>query len=503
MAELNNQIDATVGQKAIRGTVWMLCSFGLAKAIGIVSNIVLARLLFPDDFGVFVIAGAVFGVMSALGDLGTAAAVVYEQKADVAHTNSAFWIGTFSGVLQSAVVIVAAPWIAELYGNALLRDILIVLSVVFVVKAVGETHHMLLSRDLRFKAKAVLELVPGLFSAVVSVIGALLGFGVWSLVFGMVVGATFPSVLAWRLVPWRPTLALDLAQVRAVLCYGKSLMGLSLLIVLTENIDYMIVGRLLGTASLGLYSQGFRLASYPETTVVWAVQKVAFPTFSRLRDDQEALHVAFLKIIQYLALVSFPLLTVLMILAPQLVLTLYGPKWEGTILPLQILCFLGMSHSVTAVSKDMLMAVGRPDLAFKCNLVALPATTIGVAIGTQFGIVGVAVAMTSLLSIGSWAILILTNREIDLSFWRVLDALRPAVFSSLLLFSGLLLFQMIAPAAPSTDGAWNLVNSILLAAILYLLSLLLFGRKTLWEAREIALSFRRNHDDGAYTGAAG
>lgn len=488
-------MNSAIGQKAIKGTFWMLCSFGLAKAAAFASSIVLARLLFPEDFGVFALAGTVIGVVAALGDLGTGAAVIYEERSNSDHTNSAFWIGLSTGALQSVAIASSSQWMSELYGQAMLRDVLMLLSVVPVIGALGQIHQTLLAKELRFGAKAALELLPGVCSAVVSIASAALGFGVWSLVFGMIVGITFPNILAWWFVPWRPSLRISLTEARAVIGYGKALLGMGALIFLTDNVDYMIVGRILGASPLGLYSQAFRLATYPETTIVWPVEKVAFPTFSRLRDNKQALHSAFLKTIQYLALVSFPLLTLLLILSQQFVLTLYGSKWEGMILPLQILCILGMSRSVTAVSKQMLMAVGRPDITLKCNLVVLPAATGGVFVGTWFGIAGVAIAMTAFLSVGAWALLLLTSRQIDLPFKRVIYAIQPAVATSLFLFVCFWLVQRFVSDAFSAVGLWNLTYSVLLGSCLFVLSLVLFNRQTLAEALAIATWLRGKRDD--------
>ncbi|MBI4320999.1 MAG: lipopolysaccharide biosynthesis protein [Chloroflexi bacterium] len=495
-------MNRAVGQKAIAGAFWMLCSFGFAKVVGLAANIALARLLFPEDFGVFAIAAAVVGAVSALGDLGTGAAVIYEQEAEADHTNSAFWLSMLAGVLQSVVVIVSAPWIGELYGNHLLGEILMVLGVVFVITAAGETHQMLLARELRFKPKALLELVPGLSSAAISVVAAFQGLGVWSLVVGLVLGSALASALAWLLVPWRPFFRLSVTHARAVFRYGRSVMGLGLLIFLTDNVDYLIIGRILGPAPLGLYSQGFRLATYPETTVVWAVQKVAFPTFSKLRDNQEALRSAFLRAIRFLALVSLPALALLMVLSPQLIPVIYGSKWAAMVVPAQILCFMGMARSVTAVSREMLMAVGRPDISLKCNLVVLPLATAGVMVGTQFGIEGVAVAMTAFLSAGSVTLLLLTNREIDLAHTRVFEALQPGITGSLAILAGVGLFQGFGAAALEANEVWTLVYSILLGCALYVASLLVFSRRTVAEACAIALSFRKGRENELWTGLA-
>ena len=498
-------MNSAISQKAITGTFWMVCAFGLSKGAALVSNIVLARLLFPDDFGIFALAGTVIGIVGAFTDWGTGAAVVYKQQHDHEYTNSAFWIGMLAGVLQSVLIIAGAQLASELYGAAELRDILMVFGVVPTITSFGYIHQMLLAKELRFKAKAVVELLPGVSSAIVSIILAILGFNVWSLVLGTVVGMTFSNLMAWWLMPWRPSLHFNIAKARAVISYGKAMLGMTILMFFTDNIDYMIIGRILGAASLGLYSQSFRLATYPETTISWPVEKVAFPTFAKLRENKEALHSSFLKTIEYMALVSFPLLTLLLILSRQLILTLYGSKWEGAILPLQILCIAGMSRSVTAVSKQMLMAVGRPDINLKCNLVVLPGAVIGVIVGTQFGIVGVAVGMAAFLSIGSWALLLLTGRQIDLPASRMISALQPGLATSLVAVVGLLLFQTFVSETSSAVGLLNLAYSILIGCSLCLLSLALFNRRILGEVMAVAGSYRsrRSRGDGVWTGLPG
>jgi O-antigen/teichoic acid export membrane protein len=243
-------------------------------------------------------------------------------------------------------------------------------------------------------------------------------------------------------------------------------------------------------APLGVYSQAFRVARFPETTVVWAVQKVAFPTFSRVRENRDALRLGFLKSIHYLALVGLPSLAFLMVLAPQIVSVVFGNRWEGMVVPLQILCLLGMSRSVTQVSKELLMGVGRPDLVFKCNLVALPSATAGAIVGAQFGIIGVAVAVASILSMGSWSMLWLARQQIRLPLLNLAEALLPGAATAVVQIFGLSIFQASLVRWLKLNDQWNLACSLLLGAVLYLACLLIFSRGTFSEFASVLLAIR-------------
>ncbi|MCS6870299.1 MAG: lipopolysaccharide biosynthesis protein, partial [Anaerolineae bacterium] len=274
-----------VAQKAVTSTAWTYLSYILSKAANLATTIILARLLTTAEFGIVGFALTVMSFLDAVRDLGLELALIQRREniEDAAHT--AFWINLASNGTMWLLACLIAPLVASFFREPLIVIILPILSFSFVISSFGGIHDALIKREMRFGLRFVPSLGESLLKSVVAVELALMGSGVWALVLGQLAGRLTFTILAWRVLPWRPKLRFKLPIARQLFNYGYKASIDSFLSALQANIDYVFIGRFLGDAALGIYTVAYRM---PEILIInfsIVIAQVLFPAYAMLQDD--------------------------------------------------------------------------------------------------------------------------------------------------------------------------------------------------------------------------
>src|SRR5438874_1505526 len=201
-------------------------------------------------------------------------------------------------------------------------------------QSVGTRHYALARRWLDFRSRTAAEFADVFIRGFASIGLAIAGFGAYSLVLGYVIGELALSVTMWVLVPWRPRLRLERRQLTPLLGFGGALTGVDVFAAIQSNADYVFVGRVLGTAALGVYTLAFRLPDLIINNLTIVASTVLFPAFALV--EREALRHAYLTTIRYTVMLALPLAVGLAILAEPFILAAFGEKWRGAVAPMQV-----------------------------------------------------------------------------------------------------------------------------------------------------------------------
>ncbi|OGW16628.1 MAG: hypothetical protein A3G93_16505 [Nitrospinae bacterium RIFCSPLOWO2_12_FULL_45_22] len=461
--------------KAKAGTLWMALQEVSFRVLSFGTNIILARLLFPRDFGVVALALVAWEIIRLLGNLGIGAKLIHQQDDIEGYATAAFWLNITLAIILAVLTAIIAPYIALFYSNDLIHHILLLYSAVYIIQSLGSTHLALLNKALAFKKIALVELLITFLSKSIAITMAITGYGVWSLVIPEVILSPLKVLGLWIINPWRPSLALNISYWRDIFVFGFNFLGADLVRYLNINGDYMIIGKLLGEHSLGLYTFAYNLANLPFQAITAVAAKVAFPILSGLQDNLERFREVFLKMTKVVSLVSFPLLIELFIFSDLFVPLIYGNKWEASILPLKIIIGFVLFRTFASPGGQILFAMGRPDILFKFNLGQVPFLLTAVFIGARYGIVGAAIGMSGVLMVGTLVLLYISLRPIGLSLRTPFQAIFPAAASSGLTALSLGLLKGIF----LTAGLQNyliLISLMPLGFVIYLIALSLFFR---------------------------
>jgi len=422
----------TLRQQATVGTFWVGVSTAVRSFFQMLTRYILARMLFPADFGLVTMAYIAIDFLQMFREMGFSSALIY-RKGDIRKAADT----TFVTLLLIAVVLfsvsfVAAPYVAAFYRTAELTSVMRVLSVNILISVFGQVQLSLLAKNLAFRERLLPDLVPTVAYGVVAVLLALMGLGVWSLVIARVVDSVLTSVLAWVVVPWwRPRLRFDRQVAKELFDYGKHIVGSGLLIFGITNLDSTFIGRVLGADPLGYYGFAYNTANLPATHISRIIGQVLFPAYSKIQDDIAALRRAFFRTLHYVSLLSIPMAVGMIAFAEPFIYTIYGEKWAPSIVPLQVLGVYGLLRSVAVNMGSVFKAGGKPNWLTYIAVSRL--VVMGILLypaAKYYGIVGVSV-LSAAVSIVDFVIsAALTNRVIGARFLDYVLALWVAcVFS--------------------------------------------------------------------------
>ncbi|MDE1145960.1 MAG: lipopolysaccharide biosynthesis protein [Azospirillaceae bacterium] len=379
-----------IGRRATRGGTVMLGAQLVKLVAQFGSVIVLARVLAPAEFGLIAMVGALTALFEIVKELGLSAATM--QRTDITHeqVSALFWINTGAGCLIAGCLALGAPVIAGFYGQPDLVPITRWLALGFVMSGATVQHWALLRRQMRFSAIAVAETGSELIAFVVAVGLAFAGFGHWALVAQRLAAPFLVMTGCWTLCRWRPSPPRRTAGIPDLLGFGLSVSGCGILSTLGRSIDQILVGRMFGAATLGLYERAARLVLVPINSINAPLYSVAMPALSRLVDEPQRFRRAFGVLIERVSMVTMPAFVGAAVASDWVTNLLFGPKWDA-MSPL-VACF-----AIVAAVQPVLMTAGliylpqgRPRDLLRSTAIDVGLGVASFVAGLPFGAVGVA-----------------------------------------------------------------------------------------------------------------
>lgn len=377
--------------RTTRAAQWRLGGSIVDAVAQLAVGVLLARLLTPSDFGVVALAFVVLGLVRPFGDLGMAGAVVQRRELTDRHVRTAFTFSVLLGLAVAVIIAMAAPLGAAVMREPMVTSILRWLSLGFAIQGTSVVAGALLRRRLDFKRRFFIgtgSYLIGYGGVAISL--ALLGYGVWSLVWGGLAQTLLSSAAELASVRHsvRPVLARH--ELGELLNFGFGASMNACVNFVARNGDNFVVGRWIGSESLGLYSRAYALMNLPFTYAASAMSSVLFPAFSQVQEEPLRLRRAYLLLTRVAAIVSAPAMGTMAIVAPHLVRSLYGPQWIGAVMPLQILCIAGYFRALYHIGGIVAQSAGLVYSELRNQIVYAVLVVLGALIGTRFGLAGVA-----------------------------------------------------------------------------------------------------------------
>ena len=377
-------------QRTLMGLGWNGAARLLGQLLQLAATVILARLLSPKEYGLLGMVLVFTGFASFVADMGLGASIIQRSTVTERHLNSVFWLNVATGIALTAVFALAAPLIARFYQEPQLRLLTAAIALSFFLGSLNVVQVALLDKALNFRTKFWIETVSSVASGAVAVVLAFSGAGVWALVGQTLTQAAVRVLMMWSQSSWRPAWSFDFAAIRELMRFSGHLVGFGVVIYWSQNVDKLVIGRWIGSAALGIYSLADKLMRLPIASVTDVTTSVMFPALSFIQDDVESVRRAYLRATRMIALITFPAMVALGVLAEPAILVVYGPKWRGSIVILQLLCFAGLVQSATNTAGWIFMSQGRTDVLFRIGIYTTAVRAIGVLIGSHWGLMGVA-----------------------------------------------------------------------------------------------------------------
>lgn len=382
--------DATLTERVVSGAAWSLFAQLFVQGTRIAVAVTLARLLTPREFGVAGMAIVFSTLASIFTDLSLGAALIQRPNIDERDRSTIFWTTAALGVVTAIVGVALSEPIAAFFDEPQVRSLFAVLSIGFLLNALGVTQWALLTRQMAYRSLQLREMAGIAVGAVVGITVAFLGYGPWAIVGQAVSAAAVSLLLLWRISTWRPRPVFSLASLREVGTFGVKLFGSRLLSYGTLNADNLLVGRFLGAAPLGVYALAYNVMFTPVVRLAMPIHLVLFPAYSRLQDDEPRLVRAWLRSKRVLAAALIPIFLAMVALAPDLVQALFGARWAAAVPIIRLLACAGVAHAFVALNWSLLQARGRAGALLWVNALTAAATIGAFAGGLHWGLRGVA-----------------------------------------------------------------------------------------------------------------
>jgi PST family polysaccharide transporter len=415
------------GQRILSSAGWSFAAKFTRQFYQLIFQIILARVLSPEDFGML---GMIL-VFSALADIlknmGLGSALIQRSDINDDHLSTVFWINVATGHILLIAFQLLAPYIAKFYKLPELENIVRVYAFIYLIGSFNIVQEALLQKHLQFKRLFFIEVASIIIGGTLAMVLAFNNFGVWTLVWQYLTIAIAGCILSWLTSNWRPKFRFNIRSFVNLRKYGSNLMGHDILSFISRNIDNLLIGRFLGAAALGIYSRAYFLMLQPVNLTSQVLARVMFPVFSRMQNDLDALKNTYIKSIRMVAFVVFPAIVYVMIMAEPLIVTLLGNKWIEVAPILQMFCIYALIDTIGITTGWIFKSLGRTDIMFRWAIYSTSITVAAIIIGLQWGIWGVALMYTLAFLIflwipGWW----LAFRLIDLPLKIMLRNLAPA-----------------------------------------------------------------------------
>lgn len=399
----------SIKEKAIQGVVWSAIQNWGSQVGSLVVFFVLARLLRPEDFGLVALANVFLAFMQLFLEQGFAQAVIQRENLEAEHLDTAFWVSLTLGGLLTVVGFSISGLAAGFFEQPALTPILQCFSLLFIISALSRVQQAILERQFAYRSIAVRWLVGMVLSGIVGITLALLGFGVWSLVWQQLIHETVGTIVLWWASDWRPGLKFSKLHLQQLFGFGINIIGFNFLNFFNTRVNDFLIGYFLGATALGYYSVAYRVLTVMTQLLVRTTRDVALPTFSRLQSDPERFRKAFYMATSLTSSVAFPTFLGMATLAPELALLLFGEQWLPTVpLLMQILAFMGILRAVTFFKSSVFIAMGKPSWWLWLAVLNVVLNLVGFAIAVRWGIMAVAVAYVIrgyiAFPFGQWAV---------------------------------------------------------------------------------------------------
>lgn len=416
---------SSLKQKTVNGVVWSSVQRFGTMAITFASNIVLARMLSPDDYGVIAMLMIFISLANTFIDGGFGSALIQKKQPTNEDYSTIFYWNIALSLLLYVVLFVGAPLVARFYGMPLLTKVLRVQGVVLFFNALSIIQQNQLKKQLQFKKLSIVYITSALLSLAIAIFAAYHGWGVWSLVAQQISISVLHAVLFWAVSHWRPIRVFSWKSFKELFSFGGFMLLSHLFSTLSNEIQGLLVGKMFNPATLGLYNQAYRLEGSAATATSSIIDQVTYPVLASVQDNKDAFISALKRFIQIPAYVCCWVMMVLIVVAKPLIILLYSEKWVECVPYFQILCTAGLAVCLQGSSNNSIKALGKSQVFFVWTIIKRSLTIllcfIGIFVAGMDGLLWSAVA-------GAWMVYFinayLVHKHVGyLVFRQVLDIL--------------------------------------------------------------------------------
>lgn len=465
--------SSDLAQQTIDGVLWSYLSFFGGKVLTFLSTIILARLLLPEQFGLVGYCLIAIQYLDIMNSAGINTSLIAQRENVEQAANAAFVGNILLGIASFGLTWAIAPAIADFFKAPEIVPVFRLLSLSLPISGLGMVPDTLLQRHLRFRTRLIPEIGKTFTKGSVSIILAWLGMGVWSLVWGQLTSILAGTVLAWILAGWRPTWRFNTKTTLEVAIYGSNIVVLELVGAFRNNVDYLLVGRILGAAALGYYTMSYRIPEMLIRSLNIVVGRVSLPVMAIAQMDRDQMRSFYFSYLRHISMIVFPISVGLSITAPIFVPLFLSPKWNPAVTPTMLISLALGIAAMSYIPGVFYKAIGKPEMLLRLNFIKVPLTVFFLWYSTRWGISGVAAGQIATCLISVSIDMLTINHIMRYSTKDLFRALAPTFFSALVM--GIALWIVLRLTLFS--GLFEFILVVLTGILIYITMLWWVGRE--------------------------
>lgn len=449
------------------------------QLFSMVIGIVFARLLTPEDYGIIGMAMVLYSFAAMFNDIGLANATIQKPKITPEQLNSLFWLNVFFSIIVFLFFSISAPLASYFFSQPKLLNVILVLSVIFIFIGSSVQLSAILKRELKFGIIVKIEIVSVILS---SVTGLLFIFFIqrnyWALVTVYVSQAFYNAVGTWILSDWRPKFVMNFSSIRHEIKFGLHITGNNIFNYLNRNFEKILIGKLFGEYSLGIYSKAYQMLLKPIQQINFPLTSVMISILSRLNNDDEAYRKIYLTTVSAINLLIFPNVLFVIVVAKSLIFVLLGEQWLDSAEIFAILGFAGLTQGVGNSTGWLYISQGRTKEFFVWGMVINLISIISFILGIPWGVKGIALSwVIATLFIRTPINYYIIGRKGPVNYWDLLQTYKnPAIIG----VGGLIPILLLKYFVDFTSVYYSFAVSVLTWIFFYAL---------------LSISFKSNRED--------
>lgn len=374
-------------KQAFVGVGWNAIGSYSTQGVNFILQIILARLLSPSDYGIIAMMAIFLQVAAVFVDSGFGKALVQKKDCEEKDYSTVFYYNLAVSIAIYIILFAISPFVARFYDIPILTDVMRVASLVVIINALSIVQRTKLEKNIDFKSRSIVSFASSLLSGVAGIVMAYYGLGVWALCGQSILNSLFQLVFFYFFVRWCPSLVFSKDSFHEMFSFGSKLLITNIINVIYSNLYTIVIGKRFNSRDLGFYSRADQFAIFPSTNICAIISGVAFPTLSKIQDDDDKLRFAYRKIIRYSSFIIFPLMVGLAAVTDPFIRTLLGEKWANTIPYLQVLCFALMWDHLSTLNLNLLFVKGKTNLVLKLEIIKKSIAFIILLVSIPFGII--------------------------------------------------------------------------------------------------------------------
>ena len=469
--------EPALGSQMVKGATWMIFQRMAVRLIGLVSTIVLARLLFPDDFGLVALATGIAVIVDSLLDLGFDLALIQDQSDGRARYNTAWTLSILRGLITALALVAADHPMALLYEDPRLFGVMLWLAATALMSGFQNISIVEFRKEMRFDREFTLLVWAKMAGFVTTLTLAWILRDYRALIAGIVAARLATLALSYIMHPYRPRLSLKGA--RGFLHFSAWLCLNNVVMIIKTRLDTFIIGKIAGTGPLGFYTVAYEISNLTMTELTSPISRVLFAGFSKISNDTQRLVRSFLESLAAISFLGMPLAVGIALTAHQIVAIFLGERWLPIVPLIQILTLYGILNLSSANTGALYLARGRSDLYFWRNVPSVIVLVPGLIVGARlYGSTGAAWALVASAAVNLVVNFWLIRKEMGVKFRDIFAVIWRSAAATAIMFVAVSALQRSWPAM---DGMLHLISQLLAysvcGATVYFLAVLL-----LWHA---------------------